>query len=202
MRLLRCYDRQAVCNDCHYKIAHGKLLRIHSQLPLPAKRYSYARGVFVTKEYLSNEPICKYFGKLITDKHVMKKADSDYVVSLFYGTPPLSKRKWIDGDRKNCDGRFRTFFCLMFEFFFQLTANVLVLLWIFLLIMTVIFILLILYFYFLFIIFLFTSLLHQQSCGRDIWSQLPIRFGQGDNRGGSKTNHTPWARTVYPIHPR
>lgn len=63
--LLRLHDRKTICESCHGAIQKQELLVLHTQLPLPGKKWDINKGVFVTKPYLADATIAPYTGKVI-----------------------------------------------------------------------------------------------------------------------------------------
>ena len=119
MALIRIFDREAVCCDCHSKITNGALLALNTQLPLPPVKYGKPLGVFATRAYLSQEFIVEYTGTILNDPWQVAESKSDYIIQRFTGKIPLEDQTWIDGDGiGNCFVYFVIFFVDAFITFY------------------------------------------------------------------------------------
>ena len=127
--LIRIFDRVSVCIECHQKISGGKLIALHSQLPLPARKYDIHRGVYATTTYMAHELVGEYSGNIITDHKEKELSDSLYIINRFYGNPPMHQRSWIDGNCVcKCFASFIFFVFFCFHPFFVVLYIILLLL--------------------------------------------------------------------------
>lgn len=87
-----------MCNQCVGAIQNKELLVLHTQLPLPKKKWGINKGVYVTAPYLVDTMIAPYTGRTITSVIEATVSSSDFIVSLFEEGTPLDDQTFVDGD--------------------------------------------------------------------------------------------------------
>ena len=101
LALLRQFDHRKICPGCVILLNNQDPMVLHTQLPLPRKKYGIAKGVFATKNYFSHVVVCEYTGRRIKYKEA-KGSKSEYIVNAFVGKVPREDRRYIDG--VDCEG--------------------------------------------------------------------------------------------------